>query len=836
MQKLVFINGAGTQIDLTAGNFGITNWSGLSNTSLNIQTQQVPFEDGGVFLDALMEQREIEVTVAIYDGNNLELRYQKKRELISALNPKLGEGTLIYTNNHLSRQIKAVPQIPLFENKNSNDAGTLKASVAFSCPSPYWEDVEDTVVIFDETEQPIIENTGDVPCQLEIEWFTGGVTNGALLNVTKNQKIEYLGTLNNSLKINTNLGAKSVVSEEMKFGLKNIGKEIKDIYFNDYTGEMFAVGVGGLILKSNNGGEVWEKQTSGTTLDLLCITYIREKNKYLIGCASGKILTSSDGITWTLVNIASGDIIGVAFASNIELFVVCDGSWLYTSSDGITWNTVVPDESIAVIHRITYSAQLDLLIAVGDGGVMTSTNVENWTVTPIVVVLRDIAYNNNLGLYIAVGSDGNGNECIYTSTNLQSWNLIATLGQGELSSVACSNNIIIAIGGINNDIYTSLDGINWNLLNINISQKLNRVIYTIDLSSFYIAGGEGIILKSQNGLNWESVTPSISNRLTSITQSLKLEELAFATYIGNFITTKDLANWNKTQLPFDSVLDIVYAEKIGLFVAVTSGLEKSTDGENWEIINYPTMPSLLNKTAIVYSEKKGMFVVVGRSGQILISPDASNYSWVKKNTGLTQNLYDVVYAQNKDIYVVVGDSGAIAYSQDLDNWHIATTSISENLRSVCYSEKLKLFVAVGANGSIYTSANGDLWFYRQSGISQTLNSVTYSEGFGIFIAVGLSGKIITSSDGITWNTITTPYEQDLYCVYFSTLFNIFVICGNDGIIITDYYLPQENRIQNISQDSDLNMNLGVGKNKFRITKSAGNMVVQITYRQKYIGV
>ena len=134
MQKLVFINGNGIQIDLTAGNFGITNWAGLSNTGLNIQTQQVPFEDGGVFLDALMEQREIEVTVAIYDGNNLELRYQKKRELISALNPKLGEGTLIYTNDYLSRQIKAVPQIPLFENKNSNDAGTLKASVAFSCP------------------------------------------------------------------------------------------------------------------------------------------------------------------------------------------------------------------------------------------------------------------------------------------------------------------------------------------------------------------------------------------------------------------------------------------------------------------------------------------------------------------------------------------------------------------------------------------------------------------------------------------------------------------------------------------------------------------------------
>ena len=63
MQKLVFTNGGGQTIDLTSvlngGNFGITNWEGLSGVGLNIQVQQVPFQDGGVFLGALMEQREI---------------------------------------------------------------------------------------------------------------------------------------------------------------------------------------------------------------------------------------------------------------------------------------------------------------------------------------------------------------------------------------------------------------------------------------------------------------------------------------------------------------------------------------------------------------------------------------------------------------------------------------------------------------------------------------------------------------------------------------------------------------------------------------------------------
>jgi hypothetical protein len=106
MQKLVWQNANGLEIDLTNGNYGITEWQGFSNTSLTIQQQQVPFQDGGVFLDALIGQRELTVTLAIQDNNNLETRYEKRRELISALNPKLGEGYLIYTNDFISKRIK----------------------------------------------------------------------------------------------------------------------------------------------------------------------------------------------------------------------------------------------------------------------------------------------------------------------------------------------------------------------------------------------------------------------------------------------------------------------------------------------------------------------------------------------------------------------------------------------------------------------------------------------------------------------------------------------------------------------------------------------------------
>ena len=188
MQKLVFTNGGGQTIDLTSGNFGITNWEGLSGVDLNIQTQQVPFQDGGVFLDALMEQREISVTVAIQDNNDLSARYERKRQLISALNPKLGEGVLVYTNDYLSRQIKAVPQLPIFENKNSNDAGTLKASVVFSCPSPYWEDLEETVIDISDKKRKIIENNGDVPVGIKVTVKGARIGYPMIQNITTNKQ------------------------------------------------------------------------------------------------------------------------------------------------------------------------------------------------------------------------------------------------------------------------------------------------------------------------------------------------------------------------------------------------------------------------------------------------------------------------------------------------------------------------------------------------------------------------------------------------------------------------------------------------------------------------
>ena len=65
MQRLIFQNSKGEELELTSGNYGVVNWGGLSDVPLNIQTQTVPMVDGSVYLDSVLGQRDISVTVAI---------------------------------------------------------------------------------------------------------------------------------------------------------------------------------------------------------------------------------------------------------------------------------------------------------------------------------------------------------------------------------------------------------------------------------------------------------------------------------------------------------------------------------------------------------------------------------------------------------------------------------------------------------------------------------------------------------------------------------------------------------------------------------------------------
>ena len=371
MQKLRYVNGNGVEIDLTTGNYGITAISGLSNANLNLQTQQVPNNDGSVYIDSLLDNRPIDITVALNDDNNLEKRYRLRRELISALNPKLGEGYLYYKNDFLEKRIKVIPNPPIIKNKNSNEKGTVKASVSFTGCGVYWEDIVETHDTFKLGKRGYIENKGDIACDVDLEIITSGIKNPRIKNLTNGKQIKLMGNFNRNIHINTNTGNKTVYDEKYKFDVFGNSVMLYSITYSSELNMFVTVGDEGIILTSNDGIN-WTSRTSGIASRLYSITYNSELNMFVTVGNEGIILTSNDGINWTSrtsgVNI---ELMLITYSSELNMFVtVGGGGIILTSNDGINWVTtdnlggffysvIVKDRTIYAVGTLDVYSQVE---------------------------------------------------------------------------------------------------------------------------------------------------------------------------------------------------------------------------------------------------------------------------------------------------------------------------------------------------------------------------------------------------------------------------------------------------------------------------------------------
>ena len=60
--------------------------------------------------------------------------------------------------------------------------------------------------------------------------------------------------------------------------------------------------------------------------------------------------------------------------------------------------------------------------------------------------------------------------------------------------------------------------------------------------------------------------------------------------------------------------------------------------------------------------------------------------------------------------------------------------------------------------------------------------------------------------------------------------------GSEKQIVLSQDIEKENVISQLDQNSDMNLNLQIGDNRFRMTIEEGNAICKVSYRQKYIGV
>lgn len=731
MQKLVFINGSGNEIDLTSGSFGITNWAGLSNVPLNIQTQQVPFEDGGVYLDALMNQRDISVTVAIYDGNNLELRYQKKRELISALNPKLGEGTLIYTNDYLSKQIKAVPQVPLFQNKNSNDAGTLKSTVAFSCPSPYWEDVEETVIEINNNDIVEIENNGDVDVQLEASI---NVNNEKIVlkNLTTQKNIEVVEKQTGIIDINTNLGKKEItlIQDEYKnlSGAGYIGGVEKD-------GDIIICGTG--IYRFNIITE--EVSTIENNLNIIGedITYSPELDLFaLVG--EYKIFTSKDLVNWTEQSIGGANVIDVISWEDGVFKAKTSSTTYIKSSDGVNWTSVTgsitKSKTQVQLNDFYFRIYLnDRIQKSSDGTTWETIYNLGYDMTPYFLI---VAYNKiycfvKFGTILKSNDELNDFEVLqggertgYYKKSYKAFNKLYIINWEEGVVLCWDGEVvnyihldvsrfydiilykeklyIIGYKSSTTKIFISLNGLDFSEFSINLESYINTSFF-VDTQNdvLYASTGLALIYKNQNENVWnrqEDYSDWVVD--TSFRNLVKYYKNNFY-IIGDIRNTGLITIWrtndfiNYTTIYTDSVsgeiLDSLVEDDKIIFVGTSGIILKSEDGTNWDKVVYNENEIIsINKIEDTYY----FFPIYSDNAPDVIgytTTDLINFTLLTKNQNIIRNYTYIDVYKNKKYYMGVFNVLTAFFGGDLQ------TKQTNIINKITANSDMNLSIKTGVN-------------------------------------------------------------------------------------------------------------------------------------------
>lgn len=233
MFKLRFTNSRGESIELFGRPYRLFRVEGLGDVEADIQTQKAPYQDGSTLIDTILEDRPIEIELKIVGNNEVEMM-DNRRKLSSVFNPKLGMGRLEYIGTH-HKTIGAVPEtVPFFPDGSTNRSSTFqKALINLRCPNPYWKSPTVTeepafeprfrfpfsgpFIMGIQRDQRIINNDGDAPAPLQIEFF-GPAVNPKIINNTTGEYIKINQTLEEDEKmlIDTTDGNKSVffVDEE----------------------------------------------------------------------------------------------------------------------------------------------------------------------------------------------------------------------------------------------------------------------------------------------------------------------------------------------------------------------------------------------------------------------------------------------------------------------------------------------------------------------------------------------------------------------------------------------------------------------------------------------
>ncbi|QQK75100.1 phage tail family protein [Salicibibacter cibarius] len=201
-----------------------------SELDAEVQTEKAPFQQGESYVDSLLETKSMTMEFLLLNKDQMELE-KLKRKASKIMNPTLGLCELKYENDGGVWVINAAPETAVSYPTGSENRvpGLQRGMVDFLAPSPFWKSTEITTESMDsfrglfilpmtfptqfgiQGSSVVIDNTGDVPCPVQVE-FQGPSDRPEIRN---NRTGEYI-------RIDDELGEDDVLTIDTTQGQKHV--------------------------------------------------------------------------------------------------------------------------------------------------------------------------------------------------------------------------------------------------------------------------------------------------------------------------------------------------------------------------------------------------------------------------------------------------------------------------------------------------------------------------------------------------------------------------------------------------------------------------------------
>ena len=286
-------------------------------------------------------------------------------------------------------------------------------------------------------------------------------------------------------------------------------------------------------------------------------------------------------------------------------------------------------------------------------------------------VVTQMAYGN--GKYVAQVTGG-VQDFGRWSTDAITWAATTTVFEGS-QVIKYLNNLWLAGGGSNRNLYTSTDGLTWTS-RTNPMSSGNMIADFAYGNGIYVGSGgnsaaAATIISSTDGITWVTRAQIVWASSSSTTGIIYGSGgfLAFngnSTALGRYYVSTDAITWT-TRTPGVSTIwqAATYANGIYMLVSSTGYTVTSTDAITWTVKSTGGLPtSIVGRinisSSIAYNN--GTFVVTGNDsatkGYAYVTTDGSN--WVAKNPGYISG-YGVIYGEKWVYYgQVAGTANAVS--------------------------------------------------------------------------------------------------------------------------------------------------------------------------------